>query len=394
MCNFKNYFLKKFDSLSKSIKIGIVFISDTGWTGGMDYTLNLINALSYLPSDTAPEVRLFVDDTVNNQFITDRLYYPKYHISRIKRYDTGIIGRVVSLVRRIAESHTDLKIIYPFPKSSFYTRYFSKIGDYSKVYWIPDFQEEYFPDFFSREELERRRRSRAEILGNPKCRVVLSSEAAMRDKSKFYPYAKARVEILHFANPSKIQIDEVQRDSVFKKYKIDKNTYFICPNQFWKHKNHKIIIEAIKILKSNGTRIKVLLTGREEDSRDPNYFPSLKRSVEKEQLTKEIQFLGFIPKDDLYTLMSFSKAMIQPSLFEGWSTTIEDAIALNVPVICSNLEVNREQLAENATYFDPYNPEELANILQKTEHFTKPDINQIDRVTDFALQFLKLADVK
>ncbi len=61
--------------------------------------------------------------------------------------------------------------------------------------------------------------------------------------------------------------------------------------------------------------------------------------------------------------MKHSQAVLQPTLFEGWSTVIEDAISLQVPVVASNLPVNIEQLGKDGVYFDPHNPSELAEIL-------------------------------
>jgi len=61
--------------------------------------------------------------------------------------------------------------------------------------------------------------------------------------------------------------------------------------------------------------------------------------------------------------MKHSQAVIQPSLFEGWSTVIEDAMSLQVPVIASNIPVNIEQLGEKGKYFNPHNEDELAAIL-------------------------------
>jgi glycosyltransferase involved in cell wall biosynthesis len=36
--------------------------------------------------------------------------------------------------------------------------------------------------------------------------------------------------------------------------------------------------------------------------------------------------------------------MFQPSLYEGWSTTIEEAIYLGTPIVASDLQVHKEQL--------------------------------------------------
>lgn len=61
--------------------------------------------------------------------------------------------------------------------------------------------------------------------------------------------------------------------------------------------------------------------------------------------------------------MKHSQAVLQPSLFEGWSTVIEDAISLQVPVVASSLPVNIEHLGPEGNYFDAHDEERLAEIL-------------------------------
>jgi hypothetical protein len=82
------------------------------------------------------------------------------------------------------------------------------------------------------------------------------------------------------------------------------------------------------------------------------------------KLHDQVTMLGLIPRSDQLVMMRHSQAVIQPSLFEGWSTVIEDAKSLQVPVVASNLKVNIEQLGERALYFDPHDPDELAKILK------------------------------
>ncbi len=74
--------------------------------------------------------------------------------------------------------------------------------------------------------------------------------------------------------------------------------------------------------------------------------------------------MGVIPRDEQLLLMKHSQAVIQPSLFEGWSTVIEDAISLQVPVIASSLPVNIEQLGPDGSYFEPEDYEALAGLLE------------------------------
>lgn len=81
-------------------------------------------------------------------------------------------------------------------------------------------------------------------------------------------------------------------------------------------------------------------------------------------MVKNVRFLGFIDRKEQLKLMSEAWAVIQPSLFEGWSTVVEDAKAMNQFVILSDLKVHREHMKDNVLFFDPSKTEELANHLQ------------------------------
>jgi glycosyltransferase involved in cell wall biosynthesis len=77
-------------------------------------------------------------------------------------------------------------------------------------------------------------------------------------------------------------------------------------------------------------------------------------------------FLGFIERKEQLLLMKSSISVIQPSLFEGWSTVVEDAKAMSKHIILSSLEVHREQLNENVIFFKPDNEKELAEIISES----------------------------
>ena len=55
-----------------------------------------------------------------------------------------------------------------------------------------------------------------------------------------------------------------------------------------------------------------------------------------------------------------SVALLQPSLYEGWSTLVEEAKALSKFIVLSDLPVHREQINKNVAFFDPHNANELA----------------------------------
>jgi len=135
------------------------------------------------------------------------------------------------------------------------------------------------------------------------------------------------------------------------------------------------------------------ITGRFPDSSHSSYMKELHAVIDQNNLQSQISLLGVIPRNEQLLLMKHSQAVLQPSLFEGWSTVIEDAISLQVPVIASSLAVNREQLGPDGNFFQPHNDQELAQILsvfpeRKVDGVIYPDYTQ--RVKRAAMEFISI----
>lgn len=253
----------------------------------------------------------------------------------------------------------------------------------------PGFQEHFFPDLFSEKEIERRR-TEQQIISNSTARLLLSSKSALSDYRNLYPQAKSKNYVVPFA-VSHPKFEDLDICELKNKYHIN-GDYFITSNQFWAHKNHLVIVKAAKILKNEGINFCITLTGKQHDWRNPEYFAELKSLVAEFNLTDNVLFLGLIDRREQLQLMNNSIAIIQPSKFEGWSTVIEDAKAMNQVVIASNISVHMEQLNENCFFFEPDSAEELALILKKCLR-EKPIRKTRDYNSDvlkYAKDFLKI----
>ena len=104
-------------------------------------------------------------------------------------------------------------------------------------------------------------------------------------------------------------------------------------------------------------------------------------------------FLGFIDRAEQLQLMNYAKAVIQPSLFEGWSTVVEDAKSMNQFVIASDIDVHREQLKNNCRFFSPNDEIALAKIiseLHELPELIKQKIDYTVNVKLFAESFMEL----
>jgi glycosyltransferase involved in cell wall biosynthesis len=221
--------------------------------------------------------------------------------------------------------------------------------------------------------------------------IVFSSENALMHFNTLYPKAKSKTFVLNFA-VSHPEFRNISLTALLDKYRIIR-PYFFCPNQVWAHKNHITVLHAVKKLKEQKKEILVVFSGKEFDARNPELFFQLKKFITDNDLKNNILFLGFIDRAEQLQLMNNAIAVIQPSLFEGWSTVLEDAKAMGQNVIVSDLPIHREQITENAVFFDPHNEKILADYMNESSITFKKDAfkhNYELNVLKFGKQFISI----
>jgi glycosyltransferase involved in cell wall biosynthesis len=228
--------------------------------------------------------------------------------------------------------------------------------------WIPDFQHIHLPEFFSKKEISIRNKHFHDL-----CRycstVIVSSFHAQTDLCRFAPDCRDKSEVLRFAAASiKPEMPLPSRTELEERYKFSGN-YFLLPNQFWKHKNHLVVIEALGLLIREDKQVLVLATGNTEDYRHPQYFASLMSHAKDLAVLNNFRPLGLVPAHDLAALMRYATAIINPSFFEGWSTTVEESKSLGKRILLSDISVHREQNPPLAHFFSPNDAAVLAATL-------------------------------
>jgi glycosyltransferase involved in cell wall biosynthesis len=218
------------------------------------------------------------------------------------------------------------------------------------------------PEFFSVGEANMRSALPKKVARNNNATLILSSFDALSDFNRYFPDHVCKVKVLRFASALP-DFSEVEINMLRKRYGLHKQ-YFICSNQFWHHKNHKLVLQAADILRSKKLEFEVVFTGKNFDYRSSGYYEELMEFVEHNELTGIVRFLGFIDRKEQLCLAKHSISYIQPSLFEGWSTTVEDAKSLNKYVLLSDIPVHREQLDCNVSFFNPNDPTDLAQKME------------------------------
>lgn len=340
------------------IKVGFILQQDSGWMGGINYYKNLFMALKttknpkiipYIPQQKAKEASVLSELSESIDF---------HKRPTVKLYIKLILNK---FLKRNYDYSNNYKIKY-------YVDLFSHslINKKQKcIYWIPDFQHKHLPEMFSIEEIEERDKVFLNSARNATT-VILSSNDAKNDFVHFYPQFESKAKVLHFVsyiNPDIYNETEKNKQAIIAKLNLPA-TYFYCPNQFWKHKNHLTLFKAIAILKKQNIDIKVVFSGNTKDYRNKEYFDSLMNIAKELNITDNIQILGLIDQLEVYYLMRNCISIINPSFFEGWSSTVEEAKSLGKNMIISNLDVHKEQDPPETIYFDPNSPEELAKSMK------------------------------
>jgi len=331
------------------------------------YQANILRTLQYLPDGQKPEIIVWYKPGSPLQELKD-VGYPY-----ISYYNVKTIGfrikKLLSLfavklgMKKLFNFNAAYDIIYPADQDPFADTI------RKKIYWKADFQENYYPENFLKEELEWVAAFFNHLQSHPQYPLVLSSKACEKDLRSFYP--KLRNEVLLYRFVSHVpELDEFRVPELIKQFELQK-PYFIVCNQFWPHKNHIAVIKALKAIKSGGTLpFQMVFTGKTTSRRGTDYFSELKNAISDADLTEDIIITDFIERTDQLLLMKNSIAVVQPTLFEGWSTVIEDARAIGKYVIASSLEVNQEQISDNAIFFEPHDAQRLAELL--LSHFQNP----------------------
>ena len=229
--------------------------------------------------------------------------------------------------------------------------------------WMPDFQHRHLPEMFSRSGWLRREAGfRAQIATGRT--VMLSSATARDDVERFYPAARGHTAVVRFAQAVDIAGLVAARGALEQRYDLTSRFVFL-PNQFWKHKNHVLVADALGEAQRRGVLAQVppiIMSGRQDDLRNPDAYAKFQQRLAQCGAAGHVRHLGLIPYRDVLGLVAAADAMLNPSRFEGWSTTVEEAKALGTPLVISDLVIHREQ-APGARFFDPRDPAALLDHL-------------------------------
>ena len=351
------------------IRVGFPPIGGTGWQGGRNYLWNLLQAISLVEDRRIQPVLMSrageADELslagVERSARVGLLASPR--VVRAGALGRYLVGRDLVEERWLARARIDV-LSHGGPLGRTRVPW---------IFWVPDLQHLHFPEFFSRFERWLRDNTFQSALRDAAA-VITSSTAARDDLVRAYGGRGAPIRVLHFVASPRIDPRKLPTRAALNA----PPRYFHLPNQFWKHKNHAVVIEALVA----APEVVVLATGAKEDYRNPGHYDELMERVRRLGLTDRFRHLGMVSHEELIALMYHSVAVINPSLFEGWSSTVEEAKSLGKRVLLSDIAVHREQAPARGRFFPPHDPAALTAQLR--EAWGSVDEVEEQRATDAA----------
>ncbi len=196
--------------------------------------------------------------------------------------------------------------------------------------------------------------------------IIAVSESIKKDVEIICPSTVGKTSIIYSGLDKRFFDDMSANGKIIpKKFKISKK-YILFLGTVEPSKNVTRLLHAFSLFKED--RIKkstrercdyqLLIAGK------PGWLASdIKHMVKDLQLTKDVKFSGYVIGDELVPLFKNAEFFVLPSLYEGFGTTILEALATETPSIITNAGSAPEIAEDSVKLINPLNTKEIASAM-------------------------------
>ncbi len=238
---------------------------------------------------------------------------------------------------------------------------------------IPEFPEvSWFGEFSIREDHFRNNISKALC-------IITESEELSKKISFRYSIDSDRCLAIPLSPSLFMQMESAKtKQDALLKFELTEGYYFY-PAQFWPHKNHIRILQALVLLREQNFFPKVVFAGGDKGNKG-----YIERFVAKNKLDTQVQFLGFVPAEYIGGLYEGCLCVIMPTYFGPTNIPPLEAWLSKKPLIYSKHLIN--QVGHAAILVDPDDASSLAMGMLKIT-----DAKERDRLVQAGVE--KLFDI-
>jgi len=215
----------------------------------------------------------------------------------------------------------------------------------------------FFPEVSTNGEWDKREGYYREYL--PKASFVITGNQAGADEiSLFYGVHPERIFQIPHPTPQ-FALQHADKPQLRPQWLPD-GEYLFYPAQFWPHKNHITLLQALAKLHAQGKKLYLILTGSDKGNK-----AYVQQTAGLLGLSEYVYFPGFVTENELVALYQHALALIYPTHFGPENMPPLEAFALGCPVLASAVAGAHEQMQDAALLFAPTSAEEMvAAVLQ------------------------------
>jgi glycosyltransferase involved in cell wall biosynthesis len=141
--------------------------------------------------------------------------------------------------------------------------------------------------------------------------------------------------------------------------------YLLFPAQFWPHKNHRRVAEALALLHQQGLTVQVVMTGSAGDQLRSQTRAAVRQILSRAGLDGQVRIVGYVDDDSMAALYAGAAGVILPTFFGPTNIPVIEAWAMHVPVLTSDIRGIREQCGEAALLVDPRSTAAIADGIRR-----------------------------
>lgn len=351
------------------MKIGIVLMSNRTSGGGLQHEISILENLKLYASESGHSFYVF-----NYEFPFDLIEYNCKHINIIKvnkmplvirliLYNIRLVNKLFNkeiykydpLLKEINKHDLDL-MYYPGPWN-----YCINV-DLPYVLTVWDLQHRLQPEFpeVSSNGIWKNREIYYQEAIKKAYAIIVDEEAGKEDVISYYNIKNDRVYVLPFIPPNINKTSKASNKILLDKYDI-KSNFIFYPAQFWPHKNHVAILNAIKKIKEKyNIIINAVFVGS-----DKGNMEYIKKLTLDYGLTKQITFTGFVPDEEIPLFYKNALALVMPTYFGPSNIPVYEAFAYQCPVITSDIRGIKEQVKDAGLLINPSDYDALSDAIMK-----------------------------
>jgi glycosyltransferase involved in cell wall biosynthesis len=217
----------------------------------------------------------------------------------------------------------------------------------------------FFPEVSAGREFHNRDNTYAPLLRRAAL-VVAGTEVGSEEIQRFFGVARERILTLPHPTPSFV-LAAADQPRAPRLARAPADPYLFYPAQFWPHKNHVNLLEALRILRERERLpFSLVLTGADKGNE-----AFVRETATRLGVADAVAMLGFVSREELVALYQHAFALTYVTFFGPENLPPLEAFALGCPVVASDVSGAREQLGDAALRVDPRKPEEIAAAITR-----------------------------